>query len=432
MSAPQSAGDSTRLSALDAARQIANGQLTSEALVKAHLDRIASRDEAVLAWVHLEPEQALAEARARDAERPRSPLHGVPVGVKDILETHDLPTAYGSPIYEGNRPGADAACVALLRDAGMVVLGKTITTEFAMRNPGATRNPHDPTRTPGGSSSGSAAAVADFQVPLAIGTQTAGSIIRPASYCGVVGYKPTHGRIMRNGMKVLAESLDTIGCMARSVADANAFASIMEAAPIQTLPDIGAEPTFALVKTHIFGEQAEAGTKYAIKEATERVRDAGASVIEIELPPAFKDALDAQEVIMTYEAWRGLAYERCFHFGELSVALKDYIAGGGTCARERYDWARHVQATCRAMFWQFFTRFSAVLTPAAAGEAPQNLAFTGSPDFNRMWTMLGVPCVTIPGLRGPANMPVGVQVIGPAGKAHETLAHAGFVERAIS
>lgn len=421
----------TELSALEAAREIASGRLTSEALIQAYLERIAERDEAVRAWTHLDPEQALAEARARDAERPRSPLHGVPVGVKDILDTHDMPTTHGSPIYPDNRPSQDAACVALLRDVGMVVMGKTVTTEFAMRNPGPTRNPHDPERTPGGSSSGSAAGVGDFQIPLGIGTQTAGSVIRPASYCGVVGYKPTHGRIMRNGMKVLAESLDTIGCIARSVADANAFASVMEASPIQSLAEVGPNPSFAFTKTPIWSE-AEAGTRNAMKEAIDRVHAAGGSITEIELPAAFKDALEAQEVIMSYEAWRGLAYERCVHNDKLSVALKDYIAAGGIHSREHYDWARNVQATCKAMFWQVFQKFGAVLTPAAPGEAPRNLAFTGSPNFNRIWTMLGVPCVTLPGLKGPAGMPVGVQCVGAAGRAHETLAHAAWLEKVLA
>jgi len=423
--------DPTELTALAAAKEIASGRLTSEKLTQALLERIDSRDDAVRAWAHLDPDQVLAEARMRDSERPRSPLHGVPVGVKDILDTHDMPTTHGSPIYPNNHPSNDAACVALLRDAGMVVMGKTVTTEFALRNPGPTRNPHDPTRTPGGSSSGSAAGVGDCQIPLGIGTQTSGSIIRPASFSGVVGYKPTHGRIMRNGMKVLAESLDTIGCMARSVADANAFASVMEASPIQSLSDVGPAPAFAFTRSPCWAE-AEAGTRNAMKEAIARVQGAGGTVVEIELPPAFKDALEAQDVIMTYEAWRGLAYERCFHADKMSVALKDAISSGGDHTRQRYDWARNVQATCKATFWQVFQRFGAVLTPAAPGEAPKNLAFTGSPNFNRLWTVLGVPCVSVPGLKGPAGMPVGVQCVGAAGRAHETLAHAAWLERVLA
>lgn len=422
--------DPTRLTALQAGDEIAAGRLTSEALVQALLQRIAERDDAVMAWAHLDPDRALEEARARDRERPRSILHGVPVGVKDILDTHDCPTECGSPIYQGNRPASDAACVGMLREAGMVVMGKTVTTEFAMRNPGPTRNPHDPKRTPGGSSSGSAAGVADFQVPLAIGTQTSGSVIRPASYCGVVGYKPTHGRIMRNGMKVLAESLDTIGCMSRSVLDANAFAAIMEGVPVQTLPKIDGAPVFAWSKTHIW-EEAEAGTRKAMKEAIERVQDGGGTAVEIGMPPAFKDALEAQEIIMTFEAWRGLAFERTNHHEKLSAALKDYIKDGGRFSRERYDWARNVQASCKATFWQLLERYGALLVPAAPGEAPKNLAFTGSPNFNRMWTMLGVPCVTVPGLSGPEGMPVGIQVVGPAGRAHDTLAHAAWLESVL-
>jgi len=422
--------DPTRLTALDAAQEIAAGRLTSEKLVQSLLERIEERDGAVLAWAHLDPEQALAEARERDRERPRSLLHGVPVGVKDILDTHDMPTECGSPIYKGNRPASDAACVAMLRAAGMVVMGKTVTTEFAMRNPGPTRNPHDPTRTPGGSSSGSAAAVGDFQVPLGIGTQTAGSVIRPASYCGVVGYKPTHGRIMRNGMKVLAESLDTIGCMSRSVQDANAFASVMEGVAVKPLTTVAQAPAFAWSKTHIW-EEAEPGTREAMKEMLERVKAAGGSAVEINLPPAFRDSLEAQEIIMAFEAWRGLAYERTCHEDKLSTALKEYIARGGSDSRERYDWARNVQATCKATFWQLLDRYGALLVPAAPGEAPKNLAFTGSPNFNRIWTMLGVPCVTVPGLTGPGGLPVGIQVVGPAGRANETLAHAAWLESAL-
>ena len=224
------------LSGLDAAAAIRAGGLTSERLVESclsHISRRATRQ--VGAWIHLDGEAALAEARQRDREEPRSALHGVPAGIKDIIDTHDMPTGYGSPIYTpGNRPAWDAACVALLREAGMVVLGKTVTTEFAMRHPGKTMNPADPAHTPGGSSQGSAAGVADYQVPLAIGTQTAGSVIRPASYCGAVGFKPTFGTVPRAGVKPISETLDTVGSMARTVADAGAFVQAMAGIPIAT------------------------------------------------------------------------------------------------------------------------------------------------------------------------------------------------------
>ncbi len=222
--------DPRSLTAREAAAEIAEGRLGAEALVRAYLDRIEAREGVVGAWHHLDREQALAEARQRDGEPPRGPLHGVPIAVKDLIDTHDMPTGYGSPIYRAHRPAADASCVALARAAGAVVLGKTVTTEFAAFTPGKTANPHNPAHTPGGSSSGSAAAVADGMAPLAFGTQTAGSVIRPASFCGVVGYKPSFGMIARAGVKPLADSLDTVGVLARNVADAAFFAGVADRA----------------------------------------------------------------------------------------------------------------------------------------------------------------------------------------------------------
>lgn len=423
--------DVTRLSAFEAAQEIADGRLTSESLVRALLERIAQRDGAVSAWTHLDPDAVLAEARQRDGERARGPFHGVPVGIKDIIDTHDMPTGYGSAIYAGHRPAWDAACVALLREGGMVVMGKTVSTEFALRTPGPTRNPHDPARTPGGSSSGSAAAVADFQVPLAVGTQTGGSVIRPASFCGVVGYKPTAGRIPRAGVKPISETLDTVGVFARDVRDAGAFAAILECAPVQSLPVVDKPPTFGFCRTPVW-ENAELSTRRAMKQASDLIRDAGGTIVDIELAPEFREAAEAHSVIQSYEGWRSLAFELKSHDAALSVALKDYLAPGAEHTREHYDWARKVQATCRALFWQVFQDIDAVITPAAPGEAPANLAFTGSPIFNKIWTMLGVPAVTVPGIAGPAGMPIGVQVIGLAGHALETLAHADWLYRVLA
>ena len=219
------------LTATAAAMRVAAGELTSEQLVRACLERIAERDGDVCAWEYVDPAAALNEARARDSTPPRGPLHGVPVGVKDIIDTADMPTGYGSPIWRGHRPARDAACVALVREAGAVVLGKTVTTELAYFSPGRTANPHDLGRTPGGSSSGSAAAVADHMVPVALGTQTAGSIIRPAAFCGVVGYKPSFGTISRSGVMPFAETLDTVGSLAASVADAALLVSVAAGRP---------------------------------------------------------------------------------------------------------------------------------------------------------------------------------------------------------
>ncbi|MFN4088141.1 MAG: amidase [Alphaproteobacteria bacterium] len=425
MSAPH------EMDALSAAAEIAAGRLTSEYLVRSCLERIEARDGAVRAWEFLDPEMALAEAVRRDAEEPRSPLHGVPVGVKDIVATHDMPTANGSPIYAGHRPAWDAACVALLRAAGMVVLGKTVTTEFAMRHPGKTRNPHDPGHTPGGSSSGSAAAVADGMVPLAIGTQTAGSVIRPASYCGCVGFKPTYGRIARAGVKMLGESLDTIGCMARSVPDAAAFAAVMEGVPIAPFEPRTSPPRVAYCRTPAWPD-AEPELEPAMLEGLERLRSAGAQIVERELPKSFDEAGDAHTVVMSYEGYRSLAWEFLEQPEKLSQAIKDYTGPGRDIARERYDWARRVQAACRAEFYQMFLGIDVVLTPAAPGEAPAGLAFTGSPVFNRIWTLLGVPCVTVPGLKGPRGLPIGLQVVGPAGHAAAALAAAAWIHTALA
>src|SRR6266851_1743143 len=234
--------DPLAFSARDAAREIAAGRLSAEALIAACLDRIAARETVVGAWHYLDRDAALAAARQRDASSPSGPLHGVPIAVKDLIDTSDMPTGYGSPIYEGHRPAADAACVALARAAGAVVLGKTVTTEFACFTAGKTANPRNPAHTPGGSSSGSAAAVADGMVPLAFGSQTAGSVIRPASYCGVVGFKPSFGLIARAGVKPLADSLDTIGTMARNVADAAFFAGILGGRPALREVEMPATP----------------------------------------------------------------------------------------------------------------------------------------------------------------------------------------------
>ncbi len=424
--------DPTRLGALEAAAAIAKGELTSEALTRAYLDRIAARDDAVGAWEAYDPEMALAEARARDAEAPRSPLHGVPFGVKDIIDVAGYPTRMGSPIYADARPEiADAAAVALARDAGLVPLGKTVTTEFALRSAGKTRNPHRLTHSPGGSSSGSAAAVADFQAPLAIGTQTGGSVIRPASYCGVVGYKPTFGRIPRAGVKSISESLDTIGVLARNVVDAAAFAAVLEGAEVPTKLATLSRPRLAFARTPAWDELSVAAHKVA-RQAVELARDAGASVIEIDLPLAFRDAIPAQATIMAYEAQRALAYELRFCGDQVSRKLKDYVGEGAKISREDYDAARNVQAGCRAALWPFFAEIGILITPSAPGEAPGNANDTGSPVANQIWTMAGAPVVGLPGLLGPEGLPIGMQAIGRAGRAADTLAHAAWLHGVLA
>ncbi len=414
------------------ARDIAAGRISAEAAMRGCLDRIAAREAAVGAWQHLDPEAALAAARRADGEAPRGPLHGVPIGVKDLFDTADMPTGYGSPIYDGHRPAADAACVALARAAGAIVVGKTVTTEFACFTPGKTANPHHPHHTPGGSSSGSAAAVAAGMVPLAFGSQTAGSVIRPAAFCGCVGYKPSFGLIARAGAKALADSLDTVGLMAGTVADAAFFAGVLTDRPdLRDAAPPPAPPAFALYRTPMW-ERAEPEAGAALDRAAEALRRAGAAVGELAPPAEHRGLNAAQDRIMGYEAARALAYERIYRSAQLSPRLGQMLDAGMAVGAAEYDAARAEAAAARAGLAGFFGPYDAVLTPAAPGEAPAGLGYTGDPVFNRMWTLLGTPCVTLPAHRGDRGLPVGVQLVGRIGDDARLMSCAIFLEQALA
>jgi Asp-tRNA(Asn)/Glu-tRNA(Gln) amidotransferase A subunit family amidase len=448
--------DPRLLSAREAARQIAARQLTAEALVAAYLERIAAREGIVGAWEFLDPDQALAAARQRDSEAPRGPLHGVPIAVKDLIDTCDMPTAYGSPIYRGHRPVADAACVALARAAGAIVLGKTVTTEFATFTPGKTANPHNPAHTPGGSSSGSAAAVADGMVPLGFGTQTAGSVIRPASFCGCVGYKPSFGLINRTGVKPLSDSLDTVGVYARNVEDAAFFAGVLTERPalrqlqlgalripgsgipfrgerpaLRRLAPSPATPHFGLYRMPSWAE-AEPAAAAALDAARAALERAGAQVEELAAEPEHAGLTEAQDKIMGYEICRALADERIRHSAELSPRLAQLLDAGMAVGAEEYDAACAIAATARAGLGRFFGGCDAILTPAAPGEAPAGLGYTGDPVFNRMWTLLGTPCVAVAALWGVSGLPTSVQLVGRVGDDARLLACAAVVEQALA
>lgn len=416
--------------ALDAARRIADGSLTCEALARACLDRIAGREASVQAWQHLDPDAVIEEARRLDRSA-SGPLKGLPVAVKDIIDTADMPTGYGSALYEGFRPPRDASCVALARRAGALVLGKTVTTEFAYFQPGKTRNPHDPGRTPGGSSSGSAAAVADGMVPLAFGTQTAGSIIRPASFCGCVGYKPTFGMIDRTGIRPFADSLDTAGVFAATVEDAAFFASVLAGRPKLRVDGDAMRPCVGLCRTHEW-HCAGPGTRTVLEDAGRRLRLAGAEVREVDLPDGFAGLFEAQKTVMAYEGARACAPEMRTAPERLSAKLREILDTGMAIAPEDYDQARTLAGTCRTAFGDALGDLDVLLTPSAPDEAPEGLEGTGDPVFNRVWTLLGVPCVTVPGLTGPSGMPVGVQVVGRPGDDRRTLAASAAVARALS
>ncbi len=423
--------DLNRLSAVEATRQIAEGKITSEALVRACLERVRERDAVVKAWVHCDPEAALAQARSIDKSGAKGPLAGVPVGVKDVIDTCDMPTQYNSPIYRDHQPRIDAACVALVRMAGGVVLGKTVTTEFATRHPGPTRNPHNLEHTPGGSSSGSGAAVADFMVPFAFGTQTGGSNIRPAAYCGIVGYKPSFGTINRSGLKSLAESLDTIGALARTVEDCALLVHAVSARPLADFASRPLTPRIGFCRTSRW-QDASAATHAALEAAAAALAKAGAQVRDFALPEDFDRLYDEQLIIMNYEAARGLAHERRTHPELLSEGLRKELDHHWVMPRSRYDDAmRHVQA-CRRVYAGLFADVDVLLTPSAPDEAPKGIESTGSALFNRSWTMLGAPCVTIPFGRGALGLPLGVQIVGRYDDDERVLLAAEWARRALA
>jgi amidase len=412
------------LSAREAAQQIAERRLTSEALLASYLERIVAREAVVGAWQYLDRDQALAEARSRDSEAPRGPLHGIPIAVKDLIDTFDMPTAYGSPIYRGHRPAADASCVALARAAGAVVLGKTVTTEFATFTPGKTANPRNPAHTPGGSSSGSAAAVADGMAPLGFGTQTAGSVIRPASFCGVVGFKPSFGLINRAGIKPLSDTLDTVGVYARSVDDAAFFVGVLTERPaLRHLLVPERAPRFGLYRTPMW-EEAEPATAAALEHA-------GATVEELAIAPEHEGLTEAQDKIMGFETCRALADERIRHSAELSPRLAQLLDAGMAVGADEYDAARGLAARAREGLRPFFAGYDAILTPAAPGEAPAGLGYTGNPVFNRMWTLLGTPCAALTAHWGDSGLPIAVQLVGRIEDDVRLMACAAFLERAL-
>ena len=419
------------LSLSEAARRIERGELSAEALVASCLERIAARDERLRAWAFVDRDYALAQARALDRGPRRGLLHGLPFGIKDVLDTVELPTEYNSPIYRGHRPKADAACVMELKRAGAVILGKTETTEFANNHPAPTRNPHNPAHTPGGSSSGSAAAVADLMVPASLGTQTGGSVIRPAAYCGVAALKPSFGSINRAGLKMVAESLDTIGIFAREVDD---LALSLEALSGRARPDFTAfdgKPRVGLCRTPRWA-LADAATQANLEAAAERLARAGAHVRNYDMPPGSEQLFDRHKVIMGFETARALAWEYRTHPDKVSASLKPRLDEGWKVTRASYDEMRATAERCRRALAQDMRELDLLLTPSAPGEAPASLASTGDPVFNRAWTLLGNPCVTLPHGRGPQGLPLGVQLVGAFDGDTALLGWARWVARALN
>nr|ART36120.1 B128 [uncultured bacterium] len=396
----------TALSASEAAARIRAGSLTSEALVRACLDRIAAREPVVHAWAWVDPEAALAAARVCDAQAPRGPLHGVPVGLKDVIDTADMPTEFGSEAFAGHVAERDAACVAALRAAGAVIMGKLVTAEFATYRPGPTANPLNPGHTPGGSSSGSAAAVADRHVPLALGTQTAGSVIRPASFCGIHGFKPTFGRYSNDGVIATAHRLDTLGSFARTVEDLLLLDAVLGDATDPPAP----VPVVGLYRSEAW-EEASPAMQAALEETAARLRAAGYDVIEIAATEPFAKLAEAQAIIHKHEAWQCLGEVRRTRADMVSQIFRDFIDEGERISTETYASACGVQDACKADEAVLFGMTDVLLTPGAPGIAPEGLSATGNPRFNRAWTALGTPCLGFPG-GSEAGLPLGLQFVG--------------------
>ncbi|MGA8400543.1 MAG: amidase [Stellaceae bacterium] len=398
-----------RLSAVEMAARIESGELTAEAVVQSCLERIREREPVVRAWTHLARDEALAAARAASRG---SLMKGIPFGIKDIFDTADMPTGYGSPIYTGCRPSFTASAATLPRAAGGVLLGKTVTTEFANRHPGPTANPHNPGFSPGGSSSGSAAAVADFMVPLAIGTQTGGSVIRPAAYCGVTALKPSFNMFAPAGMHSNTETLDTIGIMARSVADIALFRAAMMAIAYEKPAMPERAPRLALCRTPHW-DKAEPDGKAVLEEVAKRLAAAGAEVVESELPNACGNVSEIQNRHSFFEAPRNHAPERERHEALLSPALRHgRIAGGLKLTLDEFRAAWREADRMRAAASDWAGGFDAILTLPAPGQAPKTLASTGDAIFNGLWTLLHMPCLTMPAGQGPDRLPVGIQLVG--------------------
>ena len=400
------------MSATEAALLLQRRELRAEDYVRACLDRIRAREDDVHAFAHFDAVSALAQARALDTGPVRGPLHGLPLGVKDVIDTADLPTTLGSALYAGRRPTADAACVALCRDAGAVVAGKTVTTEFAYFQPGPTANPHHLLHTPGGSSSGSAAAVADCMLPLALGTQTAGSIIRPAAFCGVVGYKPSLGRVSTRGFANTAPSLDVIGSFGRSVDDAALLGSILTSDPTLLSARAEGQLRVGLYPSPAW-EQADLDVHRCWEIAVAALARHGIHSRDVAAPPGSEDLPRLQIDVMAFEMARGYSHERLRHHDALSPVLQALLDQGAAIPGDVH--AAHL-ATVQA--WRqrvdaWFDDVDVLLTPSAPGAAPRGLERTGDPVFCRLASLMGLPALHLPLSRNAEGLPLGLQLVGP-------------------
>jgi amidase len=408
---------------------ISNGTVSSTALLESCLARIEARDTTVKAWAYVDARAALEQARRLDEERPRSPLHGIPIGVKDIIDTVDMPTTYGSEVFAAHHPDQDAACVSRLRNAGAVILGKTVTTEFAYFAPGATTNPHNPSHTPGGSSSGSAAAVADFQVPIALGSQTAGSIIRPAAFTGVIGYKPSYAAYPLDGVLPVAPSLDTLGFFTRALEDLPLADSVLAQSNVfPASTSTARRPRKVAVVRGREWHRGTAAMHTAFDAFVRRMQSEGLDCKFVE-PPQMSQIIAAQTDLMAYESV-GTLGPIAAEFGEAIKPETRSLVERGRRIDENFKQLLAVaRGLSEEMLDEIFSGHDVVVTPSAAGEAPAGLDATGDPMFNRLWTFCGVPCINVPMARGAENLPVGVQFVGNRETDADLIAVALYLNR---
>jgi Asp-tRNA(Asn)/Glu-tRNA(Gln) amidotransferase A subunit family amidase len=415
------------LSALALARRIEAGELTPGAVVDMCAQATAAKEAEIGAFAALNIEGA---RRAADALA-RMPLRGLPVGMKDIFDTVDFPTAYGSPIYAGHRPETDAAMVMLVRRSGGVVLGKTVTTEFASLQPAGTRNPRNPAHTPGGSSSGSAAAVAAGMVPIAFGSQTGGSVIRPGSYCGVAAYKPSYRLLPTIGMKAFSPYLDTVGVFGARIEDVAFAAAAVTGRDLHIDGATASAPSIALVRTSAWPE-ATPDMQAALESAARAAEASGGRVKEVVLPELLEQAMQCHRIVQDYEAYRTLAYEYDRHHDQLGPILREQLGKAAAITHDDYDAARRTTRMARQAFANLMAGIDVILTPSAPDAAPRGLESTGKPTFNRLWTLLGPPCINVPGLTDGAGLPLGVQLVGRFARDKVALAAAVFLETALA
>tara|TARA_R110002110_G_scaffold407977_5_gene629277 strand:+ start:3516 stop:4802 length:1287 start_codon:yes stop_codon:yes gene_type:complete len=400
------------LTATEAIAAIGSGSITAQDVVQACLNRIEEREPVVGAWAHVAGEPALANAASVDAAPEQTALAGIPFAAKDIIDSHDMPTGYGSPIYDGHRPIWDAACIALTRAAGGTLLGKTITTEFANLTPGKTANPHDPARTPGGSSSGSAAAVGDFMVPFSFGTQTSQSTIRPAAYCGIHGYCPTQGDFRMSGVREASGSFDRLGLFARSIEDISLVRDVLLRRPVQPVgPASETPPRIGFCRTNLW-DSFEPAMRNAMEDAASRLSAAGARVRDFAFPSSFDRLADAHRWVSSFEFARNFTHEYEQHHDLISPRLRDgRIADGMGCSFETYRDSRAYLANCRAILPELFGDIDFLITPSAFGEATTGLDTTGPTQIGSIFTPLYLPCLSLPVFTGPNGLPMGLQLL---------------------